>query len=401
MTLLALHLIQNHAPSNLNRDDNGDPKDCLFGGVRRARQSSQVLKRSIRWSPVFRSYFADTPELLAQRTQLLPELVRERLASHELADEARQAILQQAARLGKGDSRGGAEPGPAEGETEAPKGKKAKRGAEPSAEQRLKTAQLMFLTAREIDQIVERMVTFVREKGLSSFSALNSDQLLEVLGRQEPHAVDIAMFGRMTTSSPFKDIDAAVQVAHAISTHAVEQEFDFYTAVDDISGEAGAGFIGETTFNSATYYKYLSVHWEELVKNLQGDTAVAARAVRALIHAAVLAIPSGKQNGFAAHNLPDLVLVEVRPENIALSYANAFVDPVRRFDPEHRREVSLLKASVQALQSYVPKINGMYGLTAQRAFLSTLPFELAAAQQFQSLSELLDWLPQGAGQEAR
>jgi len=396
MTLIALHQIQNHAPSNLNRDDNGDPKDCLFGGVRRARQSSQVQKRSIRWSPIFRSYFADTPELLALRTQLLPELVRERLASHELADEARQAILQQAARLGKGDSRGLAETG--EGEAEAPKGKKAKRGAESTSEQRLQTAQLMFLTTREIDQITEQMVTLLREKGLGGFSALNSEQLLEALGRQEPHAVDIAMFGRMTTSSPFKNIDAAVQVAHAISTHAVEQEFDFYTAVDDLSElseQTGAGFIGETTFNSATYYKYLSVHWEELVQNLQGDTAVAARAVQALIHAAAVTIPSGKQNSFAAHNLPDLVLVEVRLENIALSYANAFVAPVRRFDPERRAEISLLEASVQALQRYVPKINGMYGLTAQRAFLSTLPFALEGAQEFQRLNDLLDWLPLG------
>ena len=401
MTLLALHLIQNHAPSNLNRDDNGDPKDCLFGGVRRARQSSQVLKRSIRWSPVFRSYFADTPELLAQRTQLLPELVRKRLAGVDLADEVKQAIVEAAEKFGKVDRKSGAE----DSAEEAPKSGTGRRGRsdEPSAlEARRKTKQLMFLTPAEVDRLTGELIELYRTQGAKAFAEIKWDKFREdTREKYEPHAVDIAMFGRMTTSSPFKDIDAAVQVAHAISTHAVEQEFDFYTAVDDISGEAGAGFIGETTFNSATYYKYLSVHWETLVENLQDDPAVAAKAVRALIHAAVLAIPSGKQNGFAAHNLPDLVLVEVRPENIALSYANAFVEPVRRFDPERRREVSLLEASVQALQTYVPKINGMYGLTAQRAFLSTLPFELAGAQQLQSLSELLDWLPQGAGQGAR
>src|SRR6476660_4523928 len=115
MTLIAIHILQNHAPSNLNRDDNGDPKDCIFGGFRRARISSQSLKRSIRWSEIFRDAFADTPELLAKRTQLLPEMVRERIAKLDLADEVKTAIVQQAARLGKGDSRSTAETGNAEG----------------------------------------------------------------------------------------------------------------------------------------------------------------------------------------------------------------------------------------------------------------------------------------------
>src|SRR5690606_22136537 len=145
-------------------------------------------------------------------------------------------------------------------------------------------------------------------------------------------------------------------VAPALSTHAVEQEFDFYTAVDDISGEAGAGFIGEVSFNSATYYKYFSIDWDGLVKNLQGDRALAMQSVKALIKAAIFAIPSGKQNSFAAHKLPDLALVEVRSEKIALSYANAFVRPVRA-----QRDTSLMEASATALANYIPQINGMYG----------------------------------------
>lgn len=395
MTLIAVHLLQNHAPSNLNRDDNGDPKDCLFGGFRRARISSQALKRSMRWSEIFRGYFADQPALLAQRTQLLPELVRDRIALHDLADEARNAILQQTARLGKGDAKGAAEPA-AEGESEATdegkKAKKAKKGAlEGAAEARLKTAQLMFLTTQEIDRLAERMVVVLREKGIDAFSALGSDKLIEAIGEYEPHAVDIAMFGRMTTSSPFKDVEATVQVAHALSTHAVEQEFDFYTAVDDISGETGAGFIGETTFNSATYYKYISIDWDALVKNLQGEAAIAATAVKALIHAALLASPSGKQNSFAAHNPPDLALVEVRPTSIALSYANAFVKPVRA-----TAQQSLIEASAERLQAYIPTINALYGLTARHAFLSTVPFALPEARPCAKLDELLSWLPLSA-----
>lgn len=387
MTLIAIHLLQNHAPSNLNRDDNGDPKDALFGGVRRARISSQALKRSIRWDTTFRAAFADTPELLAQRTQLLPDEVRKRITTLDLDDAVKAAVIQAAARLGKGENKPAADAG-----DEGDDGKKAKKGKKGStevvAEERVKTAQLMFLTAAEIDQLAAKLTQIAREQGLDALNSLSGDKLVKEIGEYEPHAADIAMFGRMTTSSPFKDVEAAVQVAHALSTHAVEQEFDFYTAVDDISGEAGAGFIGEVTFNSATYYKYLSIDWDGLVKNLQGDTAIAALTVRALIKAALFAIPTGKQNSFAAHNLPDLALVEVRKQKIALGYHNAFVKPVRA-----TREASLIEASAKALQDYIPQINDMYDLKADRAFLSTVPFALKGARHCAKLDNLLEWLP--------
>jgi CRISPR system Cascade subunit CasC len=386
MTLIALHLLQNHAPSNLNRDDNGDPKDALFGGVRRARISSQALKRSIRWNEAFRAAFAATPDLLARRTQLLPEEVRARLASQDLADEVQEAIVLAAARLGKGESK------TTEGES-ADEGKKGKRGkkadgGDGAAKEAVKSAQLMFLTTAEIDQLTAKLIQLVRELGLNAVNSLSGDKLVTAIGDYTPHAADIAMFGRMTTSSPFKDVEAAVQVAHALSTHAVEQEFDFYTAVDDISGEAGAGFIGETSFNSATYYKYFSIDWDGLVANLGGDVAVAEQAVRALITAALFAIPSGKQNSFAAHNLPDLALIEVRQEQIALAYHNAFVKPVRA-NAQH----SLVEASAAALEQYIPRINGLYSLQAQRAFLSTVPFALPEAAACESLDQLFAWLP--------
>lgn len=390
MTLIAIHLLQNHAPSNLNRDDNGDPKDALFGGARRARISSQALKRSIRRSDSFRGDFADAPALLAQRTQLLPEEVGKRLAGLELTDEVKRAVVQAAARLGKGENKAALEGGETAGE--AARGKRGKKdGGEGGTEERARTAQLMYLTEVEIDALAERLTRIAREQGLSVLNSMSGDPLVKAIGSYEPHSADIAMFGRMTTSSPFKDVKAAVQVAHALSTHAVEQEFDFYTAVDDISGEAGAGFIGEVTFNSATYYKYLNVHWEGLLGNLQGDAAVAALTVRALIRAAIFAIPSGKQNSFAAHNLPDLVLVEARPRQIALGYHNAFVKPVR---PRGNR--SLVEASALALQEYIPQVNGMYGLKAERAFLTTVPFELDGARRCADLDDLLAWLPLSA-----
>ncbi len=393
MTLITIHMLQNHAPSNLNRDENGDPKDCLFGGFRRARMSSQALKRSVRSSEIFTNYFREQPEVLAVRTQLLPSEVKRRLEEHDLEATAKEEIVAAVAKFGKADR---STPTEASDETEDaaapnPKGKKGKKSQPDTvaAESTPKTKQLMFLTAAEIDRLTAELVSLYRDKGATGFAEMKWDQFHEKDGEKYiPHSIDIAMFGRMTTSSPFKDIEAAVQVAHAFSTHTITQEFDFYTAVDDISGEAGAGFLGETAFNSATYYKYLNIHWEGLLANLQNDADLAARSVQALTHAMMVAIPSGKQNSFAAHNLPDLVLIEVRQQNIPLSYANAFVKPVRATS-QH----SLMEASANALQNYIPLINGMYGLEARRASLSTIPFTLDGLQACATLNKLLEWLP--------
>ena len=375
--LIDIHLLQNHAPSNLNRDDTGAPKDAIFGGAPRARISSQCLKRSIRRSEIFREAFAGEG-LLARRTQLLPRLVREELERQGVAEPAREAIVRRVPELGRESSKGRGEETEREGEAAA--------AAESTPGER--TAQLIFLSDAEIPPLAAKLTALYARLGVREFEKMKIDDLARSLGGTLPRSVDVAMFGRMTTSAAFTNVQAAVQVAHAISTHRLEQEFDYYTAVDDISGEAGAGFIGDTAFNSATYYKYLSVHWEGLVGNLC-DVAVAMRAVRAFIEAAALAQPSGKQNSFAAHNPPDLVLVEVRPRNIPLSYANAFLKPVRP-----RREQSLVDASIAALADYLGRVVAAYGLPAQRAYFTTTDQELPGTR-LRGLSELLAWLPLG------
>jgi CRISPR system Cascade subunit CasC len=378
MTLIALHMLQNHAPSNLNRDDNGDPKDALFGGTRRARISSQALKRSIRWHEDFRNAFPE--QVLAFRTQLLPEEVRKRLSNTNLDAAAQQAIVEAVVKFGKADSGDAGESG-------------EKGGKKKPTDTKLKNKQLMFLAAHEIDQLTEELVEkYTRDP--KAFASTKWDNFRQ--GNDEkyiPHSVDIAMFGRMTTSSPFKDVEAAVQVAHALSTHTVEQEFDFYTAVDDISGEAGAGFLGETSFNSATYYKYINIHWEGLLANLQNDHELAAQAVRTLIHTATVANPSGKQNSFAAHNLPDLVLVEVSPNNSPLSYANAFLKPVRAQSGR-----SLIEESALALRDYSSKLREVYDLESQLAYFTTLDgLDWPNAIRHTSRKALLEWLPLPTG----
>jgi CRISPR system Cascade subunit CasC len=144
-------------------------------------------------------------------------------------------------------------------------------------------------------------------------------------------APDIAMFGRMLAEKPELNIDAACQVAHAISTHRVNMEMDFYTAVDDLLGkeETGAGMMGVLPFNSACFYRYVRIDWNQLLVNLNGDSELARRTVEAFLRAAVLAVPSGKQNSYAANNPPDFLLGVVRQDGQAWSLANAFEKPVR------------------------------------------------------------------------
>lgn len=169
-------------------------------------------------------------------------------------------------------------------------------------------------------------------------------------------AVDVALFGRMLADLPAVNQDAACQVAHAISTHRVEREFDYFTAVDDMGDEdeTGAGMIGQVEFNSATLYRYAVLDLHKLVGNLQGDRELALSAVQAFTLALARAIPSGKQNSFAAHNPPEFIGVCLR-HAAPMNLANAFEKPV-----SPRREESLSAQSVSALAAYEEKLARVY-----------------------------------------
>jgi CRISPR system Cascade subunit CasC len=171
-------------------------------------------------------------------------------------------------------------------------------------------------------------------------------------------APDIALFGRMLADKPELNIDAACQVAHAISTHRVTMEMDYYTAVDDLlqDEEAGAGMVGFTGYNSACFYRYVRIDWRQLVQNLAGDVALARRTVEGFLRAAQAAVPSGKQNAFAAQNPPSLSLAVVREDGMAWSLANAFESPVRA-----DRENGYLAGSLRSLDDYWARLERVYG----------------------------------------
>jgi CRISPR system Cascade subunit CasC len=384
--LIQIHLLQNYAPANLNRDDTGAPKDTLFGGIRRGRISSQCLKRSIRKSAAFAEAF-ESDGLLAVRTKQLPRLVKDALNDLGVDAQSIQAIVARVPEIGRESARRAAEEEEGEEETQATE-------TEATAED--ETKQLIFLGHDEVRPLAEKLLALYQQYGDSKkWAKAKIADITKALGKSVPRSVDVAMFGRMTTSEAFEDVQAAVQVAHAISTNALAEEFDYYTAVDDLSGKTGAGMIGDVEYNCSTYYKYLNVHWEQLVKNLGGDVAVARRAILALVEAAATAQPTGKQNTFAAHCLPDLVLIEAREKNLPVNYANAFLKPAHWSGDQ-----TVVDDSVAKLADYIARVGRAYGLTAdKRALTAMQDYALPGAENRASLEELQAWLAQHLPEE--
>ena len=365
--LIQIHMLQNYAPNNLNRDDTGSPKDAMFGGVKRGRISSQCLKRSIRHSVTFAEAFKEAG-LLATRTKRLPGLIDKELEALGADEKTRANIVIRIPEIGRESDKG---------------------SASKSEEGEIETKQLIFVSPNELKPLAEKLLARYQELGDNKWESEKIADITKVLSSSVPRSVDVAMFGRMTTSAAFEDTQAAVQVAHSLTTNAVAQEFDYFTAVDDISGESGAGMIGDVEFNSATHYKYLNIHWEQLLANLGGDEEIAKQSVLALLEAAAIAQPSGKQNSFAAHNLPDFILVEVQQRNLPVSYANAFVKPVSQTHKD-----SLMDASINALSDYRGKLRRAYGLNSTNAYVAVNNQQVADAETQKSLVDLQQWLAQ-------
>jgi len=354
-----LHMLQNFAPANLNRDDTNNPKDCEFGGVRRARISSQCIKRAIRTSPVFGE---TTRVKIGTRTKRLVHQLSKRLVKAGKSEEEALEVLtdfvpQYASKLDR------------DGE---------------------KTAVLLYLSNAEIDSVVQAL--------LENWDSLSDDKATKKLVRSlvkahkgHTSAPDIALFGRMLAEKPELGLDAACQVAHAISTHRVTMEMDFFTAVDDLNPEdtVGAGMMGFTGFNSACFYRYARIDWGQLVKNLNDDADLARRTVEGFLRAAVTAVPSGKQNAFAANNPSNFLLAVVRKDGMGWSLTNAFERPVNP-----RRDSGLVAPSVAALDAYWGRLCQVYG-TGTLTRVAALPLDPGlslghlAADQVESLK---DWL---------
>lgn len=370
---IEFHLIQNFAPSNLNRDDTGAPKDALFGGYRRARVSSQCFKRAIRVTAQDQKLIA--PENQGIRTKKLKSLTEKHLLGLGRSEaESRIKIALDAAGLRLKDDG--------------------------------KTEYLLFLGEAEvaafaqlIDQYWDELAAISpsgEKKTKKESKASAPDEVVKKAKKllNGGKAVDVALFGRMLADLPDANQYAACQVAHAISTHRVEREFDYFTAVDDMGGpdETGAGMIGQVEFNSATFYRYAVIDVRKLLGNLQEDKALTLSAIEAFAQAMARAIPTGKQNTFAAHNPPSFVGISLRHGG-PLNLANAFEKPVMP-----RQDNPLTSLSVAAMADHEAGLASAYADSRDTwGYLDlTGAWPQEKGTSLTSLDELAGWLIQQA-----
>jgi CRISPR system Cascade subunit CasC len=376
---IELHIIQNFAPSNLNRSDTGSPKDCEFGGVRRARVSSQCFKRAIRDLFAEGNLFTHAQKAsLAKRTRNLVEEITTRLVKAGKEELLARRLVKIAL------NSAGLEVNEKEqteyllflglNEIEAIKNvcfqywealmhTDSNYESARALEEEIKNKEEDAKSApREHRQSLRVAIREMREKLKSAQDAAKKAipkdierAMLNVLNGGK--AADLALFGRMVANLPDKRIDAAAQVAHAISTHKTGIEFDFYTAIDDLlpQEETGAGMMGTVEFNSACFYRYANVDVGQLQRNLDNDTELTRATIEAFIRAAIAAIPTGKQNSMAAQNPPSFVLAVVR-ESELWSLANAFVKPVRP-----TTESDVVETSIRRLDEYWKQLTTVYG----------------------------------------
>ncbi|MFI1956017.1 type I-E CRISPR-associated protein Cas7/Cse4/CasC [Streptomyces xinghaiensis] len=352
-TILDIHILQTVPPSNLNRDDTGTPKSAYFGGVRRARVSSQAWKRATRKS--FNSLLP--PEELGVRTKKVAEALAERIVARDASLEP--SAVQLAAEMVK-VATGSA--------VEVPK-RKAKDDEDGTAAP--ESPYLMFLSRRQLDALAELAVEGSPDGDVKALKEHLKDRENKARARQAVdtlHSVDIALFGRMVANSTDLNVEAATQVAHAISVHKSEIESDYYTAVDDRSrdDETGAGMIGTVDFNSATLYRYAAVDVDELQRNLgvglregESPSMPAEKAVKAFLEAFITSLPTGKINTFGNHTLPSAVIVKLRDRR-PVSFVGAFEEPVAKSPAG-----GFLRESCRRLASYVPSLERQYGLVTK------------------------------------
>ncbi|PIJ49775.1 type I-E CRISPR-associated protein Cas7/Cse4/CasC [Erwinia sp. OLTSP20] len=353
------HVLISHSPSCLNRDDMNMQKDAVFGGKRRVRISSQSLKRAMRKGEYYQQHIGES----SIRTIHL-ELLRDKVHQH-FATRYSSEVLNTALSLlsGKTIDQSAAIDGGA---------------VSPWVMDEIDwfCQQLSHPDNASLGNDEKKWSKLLKEQITGLRSALNS-------------AVDIALSGRMATSglmSELGKVDGAMSLAHAITTHAVESDIDWFTAVDDLNDKSGAAHLGTQEFSAGVFYRYASLNIAQLQENLGGATRAQALTIAAhLAHMLATEIPGAKQHSFAAFNPADLVMVNF--SDLPVSLANAFEKPVVA------KKEGFLQPSIEALNAYWERVASGYALNGPAAQF-ILGDDVGAGQvvQMPDLNALKQWI---------
>lgn len=413
--MLELHIIQNFAPSNLNRNDIGEPKKCVFGGTRRARISSQCFKREMRNLFAEGNYFSEEQKNnLAKRTKLLLNEIVEGLVSEGKDKEVSKQIATIALNAGKLNVKDNgkteyllflgqdeirrivkfcmdnwqvlsevnsayettrevqkeienltndAESFKSEQREDLNKVKDTYKGDKEKIKEESEKIKNRFAEkADENKEQIRKLRDKKKDAEKSAKASIPTDiktNFVKILDGGK--AADLALFGRMIANLPKNNVDGSSQFSHLLSTHTTEVEFDFFTALDDLQKDedSGAGMLDVIQYNSACFYRYANVDVKLLEKNLQKDEQLTKATTEAFIRTMIEAIPKAKQTSFSTHENPSFVLAIVRDAGFC-SLANAFEKPINT-----NGKKSLIEGSIENLTEHWGKISRVYGDTSK------------------------------------
>lgn len=337
---LQLHFLTSYGPANLNRDDLGIPKTAMLGGAKRLRVSSQALKRAWRNSELFAQRLHGDVGIRSKRF-FLDYYERHAEPQGVTARDFAEWVNPFKATFGDFDKKG-------EGSESRSLNKDKKA---------LLLSTLVYLSPRErsaLESVLEKLVAEGRAATadeVSTFAAVTG-------------AADISMFGRMLASLPEHNVEAAVQIAHAITVHRAEPEDDYFSAVDDLNEtDTGSAHLGELGFGAGVFYLYACVDRDLLVKNLGGDSELAGRAIQALVECMATVAPTGKQKSFASNAAASYGLAELsnaQPRQLSA----AFVRPIALEQDE--AAAGVLSQAIGKIEQLVQGFDAIYGWQGQR-----------------------------------
>ena len=374
---LQIHTLHSYPAALLNRDDSGLAKRMPFGGSVRTRISSQCLKRHWRTAQDEFAIHGVAGSTAAIRSRNIVErrVITPLRGTDGISDEVLAAVAN-AFNVGVYGSSGATE-----------------RGRQP-----------LLLGVPEVEHLHQRAAAICAEHPADAKAAGDAATALFNARRGEgnnfralmeacrlPAGLEGALFGRMVTSDPGANIEAAIHVAHAFTVHREESESDYFSVVDDLQGadeDAGAAHIGDMELTAGLFYGYVVVDMPGLVSNLEGcnsgdwqdaDRELAAKVVEHLTHLIATVSPGAKLGSTAPYACADLMLIEAGSRQ-PRSLANAYRTPSR---PQ-------ITEATGALSGYLGKLDNAYGVNETRRVMSVEDCDIPAAQRL-NLDDLSSW----------
>ena len=371
---LQIHTLQSYPAALLNRDDSGLAKRMPFGGVVRTRISSQCLKRHWRTTEGTHAIHnvANSSGAIRSRNTVDRAVMAPIKAAGLASDDVLEAV-NEAFNVGVYGDKGKSETG-----------RQPLLLGLPEVEYLHEQATRVCKTYPEDAEGAKNAVDAFFKQSTANFKAFRSQCRL-------PAGIEGALFGRMVTSDPAANIDAAVHVAHSFTVHAEESESDYFSVVDDLQGideDAGAAHIGDTELTAGLFYGYVVVDVPGLVSNLEGcppsewmnaDREMAGDVVKNLIHLIATVSPGAKRGSTAPYSYADLVLVEAGCSQ-PRSLANAFRTPV----------IARVGDASNAMATYLGQLDDVYGLHEVRRVLAVDKCEMPSATHV-TLDSLASW----------